>query len=49
MNYRMVYNKHYQIEQWELPVAAARLNEWLTENEKKNLLKFVNIEMEKIK
>lgn len=31
-----------QIQQWELPVAAARLIEWLPENEKKALLNFIN-------
>ena len=52
------YLKHYikltgvkieQIEQWELPVAAARLTEWLPENEIKDLLEFVNMEIRKIK
>lgn len=52
------YIKHYinltgvkieQIEQWELPVAAARLTEWLPQNEKTALLKFINMKMENIK
>jgi len=52
------YIKHYirvtgvkreQIERWELPVAAARLTEWLPKNEKTTLLKFVNMKMENIK
>lgn len=52
------YIKHYmnitgtkieQIEEWELPVAAARLIEWLPENEKVALLKFVDMKMENIK
>jgi len=52
------YIKHYikltgvkieQIEQWELPVAAARLSEWLPKDEKAALLKFINIKMESIK
>ena len=50
------YIKHYinitgvkieQIEKWELPVAAARLTEWLPESEKKNLLEFVNNKIKK--
>ena len=47
------YIKHYinitgvKIEQWELPVAAARLTEWLPENEKMDLLEFINKKMEK--
>lgn len=41
--------KFGQIEQWKLPVAAARLNEWLPQNEKTALLKFVNVKMENIK
>ena len=52
------YIKHYikltgvkieQIEQWELPVAAARLCEWLPKDEKTTLLKFINTKMESIK
>ncbi|MDD3224125.1 MAG: aminoglycoside phosphotransferase family protein [Clostridium sp.] len=48
------YIKHYmkltgvkleQIEQWELPVAAARLTEWLPKDEKAALLNFINIKM----
>ncbi len=27
---------------WELPVASARLREWISENEKKRLLQLVN-------
>ncbi|TAH70862.1 MAG: hypothetical protein EWM47_05110 [Anaerolineaceae bacterium] len=30
------------INSWELPVAAARLREWISENEKKELLQLVN-------
>lgn len=46
-----IYRKEYlkvskkkmtDITKWELPVAAARLNEWLTDNEKKKLLYLVN-------
>jgi uncharacterized protein (TIGR02172 family) len=45
------YIKHYlqisnnsieEIEQWELPVAAARLTEWVPENEKQILLNYVD-------
>ncbi len=45
------YLKHYisisevkieQIQQWELPVAAARLNESIPEKEKSNILKYIN-------
>jgi thiamine kinase-like enzyme len=52
------YIKHYikitgvkmeKIERWELPVAAARLTEWLPQNEKTILLKFINMKMENIK
>jgi len=52
------YIKHYikltgvkseQIEQWELPVAAARLTEWLPNDEKVTLLNFINIKMKNIK
>ncbi|MDP4145458.1 MAG: aminoglycoside phosphotransferase family protein [Bacillota bacterium] len=52
------YIKHYikitgasiqQIEQWELPVAAARLTEWIPQNEKTALLKFIKIKMGEIK
>jgi uncharacterized protein (TIGR02172 family) len=52
------YIKHYikltgvkieQVEQWELPVAAARLTEWLSKDEKDALLNFINIKMENIK
>jgi uncharacterized protein (TIGR02172 family) len=52
------YIKHYikltgvkieQVEQWELPVAAARLTEWLPKDEKDALLNFINIKMENIK
>jgi len=51
------YIKHYikltgvkieQVEQWELPVAAARLTEWLPKDEKDALLNFINIKMENI-
>lgn len=31
----------HEIEQWILPVAAARLSEWLTEHEKERLLKLI--------
>lgn len=34
-----------QIKKWELPIAAARLIEWLPESEKKNLLSFVTSEL----
>lgn len=33
------------IEQWELPIAAARLTEWIPDNEKKVLLDFINTEV----
>lgn len=48
------YIKHYinitgvrieQIEQWELPVAAARLTEWIPKDEKGALLSFINKKM----
>ena len=32
----------HEIEQWILPVAAARLSEWLTEHEKERLLKLIH-------
>lgn len=38
-----------QIKQWELPVAAARLTEWLPKDEKTALLKFINTKMENVK
>ena len=38
-----------QIEQWELPVASARLTEWLPKDEKAALLNFINIKMKNIK
>lgn len=31
-----------QIQKWEMPIAAARLIEWLPENEKQNLIEFIN-------
>nr|WP_278286432.1 MULTISPECIES: phosphotransferase [Clostridium] len=37
-----------QIRQWELPIAAARLIEWLPESEKRNLLNFVTSELDKL-
>lgn len=37
-----------QIKKWELPIAAARLNELLPESEKRNLLIFVNSELNKL-
>jgi len=37
-----------QIKKWELPIAAARLIEWLPENEKRNLLSFVISELKKL-
>ncbi|MBW9172786.1 phosphotransferase [Clostridium estertheticum] len=52
------YIKHYlkltgvkieQIEQWELPVAAARLTEWLPKDEKTALLNFIDKKMETLK
>jgi len=52
------YIKHYikltgvkieQIEKWELPVASARLIEWLPEDEKIALLKFIDTKMKSIK
>ncbi|MBC8062379.1 MAG: phosphotransferase [Clostridiaceae bacterium] len=51
------YIRHYlkltgvkieQIEQWELPVAAARLVEWLPKEEKIALLNFINSKMKNI-
>lgn len=53
--FRLEYIKHYikltgvkiqQIEQWELPVAAARLTEWLPKDEEDALLNFINMKME---
>ncbi len=32
-----------QVKQWELPVAAARLQEWISEQEKKKLLELVSL------
>lgn len=52
------YIKHYikltgvkieEIEQWELPIAAARLIEWVPKDEKEALLKFINIKMKNMK
>ncbi|MBU3171774.1 phosphotransferase family protein [Clostridium estertheticum] len=52
------YIKHYlkltgvkieQIEQWEIPVAAARLTEWLPKEEKTALLNFIDKKMETLK
>lgn len=52
------YIKHYihisevkfeNIEKWELPVAAARLSEWIPVKEKEALLNFINLKIEKIK
>lgn len=52
------YIKHYlkltgvkieQIKQWELPVAAARLTEWLPKDEKTALLNFIDKTMETLK
>ena len=37
-----------QIKKWELPIAAARLIEWLPESEKRNLLSFVTSELNKV-
>lgn len=37
-----------QIKKWELPIAAARLIEWLPESEKRNLLAFVTTELNKL-
>lgn len=37
------------IEKWKLPVAAARLVEWVPEQEKKKLLKFIHEEVANIK
>ncbi len=37
-----------QIKKWELPIAAARLIEWLPESEKRNLLSFVTTELTKL-
>ncbi|MDR3595548.1 aminoglycoside phosphotransferase family protein [Clostridium sp.] len=37
-----------EIEQWELPIAAARLTEWLPENEKQVLLNYVNSKIQEI-
>jgi hypothetical protein len=37
------------INRWELPVAAARLREWISENEKKVLLQLVNKHCNEIK
>jgi thiamine kinase-like enzyme len=54
----LAYIKHYimltgvkneQIERWELPVAAARLTEWLSQDEKLALLNFINMKMVDIK
>jgi uncharacterized protein (TIGR02172 family) len=52
------YIKHYikitgaklkEIEEWELPIAAARLIEWSPEDEKKQLLQFINKKIRKLK
>lgn len=45
-NYHKEYKRiagisDYDIEQWILPVAAARLVEWITASEKSKLLRFV--------
>lgn len=37
------------INRWELPIAAARLCEWISDNEKKTLLKLVNNRCNEIK
>lgn len=51
------YIKHYMkisgvsmqsIKKWQLPVAAARLIEWVPEHEKKKLLEFIHDELEKL-
>jgi len=41
-------NSIEEIEQWELPVMAARLTEWLSQNEKKLLLTYVNNKVQEI-
>ncbi|WML44279.1 aminoglycoside phosphotransferase family protein [Neobacillus sp. PS3-40] len=52
------YLKHYtsisnvkieEVQQWELPIAAARLNERIPENEKLALFNFISTKIEKIK
>lgn len=37
------------INKWKMPIAAARLREWLTDNEKEKLLKFVKEECNRMK
>lgn len=53
-----IYLRHYKkltgitdadVKKWLLPIAAARLIEWITKSEKRKLLKFVNKELSKIK
>lgn len=41
-------NSIEEIEKWELPVAAARLIEWLPENEKQILLNYINSKVQEI-
>lgn len=39
----MISKKNIEdINRWELPVAAARLREWISENEKQVLIQLVN-------
>lgn len=47
--YLMISKRNIEdINRWELPVAAARLREWLSENEKRVLVQLVNEHCEKI-
>lgn len=44
---RLSHITRADIDKWILPVAAARLSEWLTAQERANLLKFIRIKLEK--
>lgn len=47
--YLMISKRNIEdIKRWELPVAAARLREWISENEKKALIQLVNDHCDKI-
>lgn len=47
--YLMISNKSIEnINQWELPIAAARLREWISDNEKHVLVQLVNKHCDKI-
>ena len=47
--YLMISKKSIEdINRWELPVAAARLHEWISENEKQALIQLINEHCNKI-